>query len=113
MRQKCQQRTGVLPDKWDGSHLPYPDRAFDLVLSVDVLLHIPPADIGHVLAEHVRVSRQWLYIITVGLVYTPIKATYCFWHDYLKLFGENKLRVWDARFFPHKQRMRAHWILQK
>lgn len=115
MRQGCQQRTDVLPDEWDGHTLPYGDGAFDLVLSVDVLLHVPPADIGRVFAEHVRVSGHWLYIMVVGLMYTPIISEYCFWHDYLKLFGENKLRILDAQFYPHrrKQGMRAHWILQK
>jgi len=65
------------------------------------------------MTEHARVSRRWLYLVTVGLIYTPIKAEYCFWHDYLKLFGENRLHILDARFYPHKERMRAHWILQK
>jgi len=113
MRQGCQDATGILPDEWDGVTLPYDDKSFDLVLSVDVLLHVPPADIGRVFAEHVRVSRQWLYIRTIGLMYTKIKTEHCFWHDYLKLFGENKLRVLNAQFYPRGRGMGAHWVLQK
>ena len=110
MRQGCQGATGVLPDKWDGVTLPYADRAFGLVLSVDVLLHVPPADIGRVFAEHARVSRRWLYVITNGTVYKPL-ADHCFWHDYLRLFSEAKLYIAGARFW--RRGMRVHWILER
>jgi len=110
MRQGCQRRTGTLPDAWGGKALPYPNKAFDLVLSVDVLLHIPPADIERVFAEHVRVSRRWLYVTTSGTIYRPL-ARHCFWHDYLKLFSDNKLYVTDAKFW--QRGMRIHWILEK
>ena len=110
MREGCQKQTGILPDKWDGKHLPYPDRAFDLVLSVEVLLHVLPADIGRVLAEHARVSRRWLYIVTIGTCY-KLLGEHCFWHDYLKLFSDAHLYVADARFF--RRGLGVHWILEK
>ena len=109
MRRGCQDATGVLPDKWDGVTLPYADKSFDLVLSIEVLLHVPPADIGQVIAEHARVSKKWVYVTTMGACYKPL-ASHCFWHDYLKLFSENKLYV-DAQFWRHG--MRIHWILEK
>ena len=110
MREGCQQKTGILPDKWDGRLLPYPDKSFDLVLSVEVLLHVPPADIARILAEHARVSRQWLYIVTVGTCYKPL-GVHCFWHDYLRLFSDTHLYVIDAHFF--RRGLRVHWILEK
>lgn len=110
MRQGCKRQTDILPDKWNGKVLPYAHRAFDLVLSVDVLLHVPSVDIKHVFAEHVRVSNRWLYIITNGTVYKPL-AKHCFWHDYLRLFSANKLYIADAKFW--QRGMRTHWILEK
>ena len=110
MREGCRRRTGILPDKWDGETLPYANDSFDLVLSVEVLLHVPPTDIGQMLAEHVRVSRRWLYIMTLGTCYAPL-SEHCFWHDYLKLFSEAKLCVVDARFW--QQGLHVHWILEK
>ena len=110
MREGCQKRTGILPDKWDGKFLPYADKSFDLVLSVEVLLHVPPADIVRILAEHARVSRRWLYIVTVGTCYKPLGA-HCFWHDYLRLFSDTRLYVADAHFF--RRGLRVHWILEK
>ena len=110
MRQGCQDATSILPDKWDGVTLPYSDKSFDLVLSVDVLLHVPPSTIGRVFAEHARVSKRYLYIITNGTVYKPL-ADHCFWHDYLRLFSEAKLYIAGARFW--RRGMRVHWILEK
>ena len=42
----------------DARGLPFPDRAFDAVLALDVLEHIPPVDRPQVLRELVRVARK-------------------------------------------------------
>lgn len=110
MRQGCLQKTGVLPDQWDGQTLPYTDRSFDLVLSVDVLLHVPPEDIDRVFAEHVRVTKRWMYITTNGAVYRPL-ARHCFWHDYIRLCSRHKMRILGLPVF--KQGQRVHYILER
>lgn len=40
--------------------LPFPDRAFDLVMTHGVLIHIHPDDLPRALAEIVRVSRRFV-----------------------------------------------------
>ncbi|MDW8234324.1 MAG: methyltransferase domain-containing protein, partial [Roseiflexaceae bacterium] len=37
--------------------LPYPDKYFDIVYTVEVLIHVSPEDLSSVLAELVRISR--------------------------------------------------------
>lgn len=110
MRHGCLEKTGILPDYWDGHTLPYEDRSFDLVLSFDVLLHIPPRDIKAIFAEHARVARRWLYIATNGVVHYSM-ARWCFWHDYMALFDTNRLRPQQATLFNEGKRI--HWAVKK
>jgi len=79
-RKRCLAFTGVEPDAWDGVTLPYEDDSFDLVLSFDVMLHVPPADLAQFVAEHVRVTRRWLYVATVRK--GSDVAAHCFVHEY-------------------------------
>ena len=51
-----------------GDALPFPDRQFDLVCSVDVLEHVPPAARATVLGQVVRVSRR------AAVVAAPFRA---------------------------------------
>jgi hypothetical protein len=46
----------------NASHLPFPDRAFDLVMCVEVLEHIPERFLRKVCAELTRVTRRHLII---------------------------------------------------
>ena len=48
----------------DGSALPYPDRAFDVVVSIDVLEHVPPARRQRFISEMIRVARRRIYLAT-------------------------------------------------
>jgi ubiquinone/menaquinone biosynthesis C-methylase UbiE len=43
----------------DGARLPFPDRAFDLVLTSAVILHNPPPVAERMRREVVRVARRW------------------------------------------------------
>ena len=46
----------------DGATLPFPDRAFDLVLSCGFLIHVPPANIPAAVSELRRVCRSHLLV---------------------------------------------------
>lgn len=64
-----------------------PDRAWDLVLASEVLLHIPPADIQAVCDKLRRLARKW--IVTVDWT-EPIDGEIAEWnwlYNYRELFG--------------------------
>ena len=46
-----------------GAALPFANGSFDVVLSVDTLEHIPPAQREEVLAEQLRVTRDYLLLV--------------------------------------------------
>ncbi len=48
--------------------LPFRDNAFDLVYSVDVLMHIPPDHVREALSENIRVSAR--YVLCAEGIYT-------------------------------------------
>jgi SAM-dependent methyltransferase len=45
-----------------GGALPFPDDAFDVVVSLDTLEHVPPEERGPLLSELVRTSRGWVLV---------------------------------------------------
>lgn len=53
-----------------GAALPFADQAFDVVLTVDTLEHIPPADREAFLAEMVRVAKH--FVLITGPFSSPI-----------------------------------------
>lgn len=55
---------------YDGQCIPFDDDAFDVVVSIDTLEHIPAAMREHFLSEMVRVSR------TIVIVCCPFQETY-------------------------------------
>jgi len=109
-RRRCLAVTGVEPDVWDGVTLPYEDDSFDLVLSFDVMLHVPPTDLAQFIIEHMRVTRRWLYVATLREAQgEPVwqdfgVAAHCFIHEYD--FTPMHV-VWLAKFGR-----RAHWLLE-
>jgi hypothetical protein len=44
------------------THLPFPAGAFDLILCLEVLEHLPDADLRPAVAELQRVAREWLLV---------------------------------------------------
>ena len=63
----------VVPGKWfetaprlvvaDGAALPFPDDAFDVVVSLDTLEHVVPASRTSFLNEAARVARSWAFVV--------------------------------------------------
>jgi hypothetical protein len=53
---------GVRRVRADARHLPFADRSFDLVVAVDLMEHVPPADRAQVVEELLRVSRRRLIL---------------------------------------------------
>ena len=77
----------------DASRMPFKDASFDLVLSNEVLLHVPPSKIGKVRSEMARVARK--YIVMVEF-YTPVKEKlerHCFNHDHKTAFEKMGFEV--------------------
>lgn len=108
MRYTCLDRTGILPDSWDGQTLPYDDSSFELVLSFSVLLHVPPSMINQVLAEHVRVSSRHVFIATSDM--EEMASAHCFPHRYSELFRAHNLKVLKGMHWPNT---RVHYLLEK
>ena len=65
---------------YDGSHIPFEDNSFDLVMATDVLHHT--LDIGVVLTEMTRVSRRYV-LIKDHAVYGPISRGWISLIDYV------------------------------
>jgi len=47
----------------DGAALPFPDGAFDAIVSLDTLEHVPQPVRARLLAEATRVSRGWVLVV--------------------------------------------------
>jgi trans-aconitate methyltransferase len=70
------------------------DEKFDLVLASEVLMHIPPADVGRVIESMKQMSNR--YIVSIDLATwegTLAKHNWC--HDYLSLYAPYKPVVVD------------------
>jgi len=52
----------LIPVVHSGSHLPFPDRSFDYVVSVDMLEHVPRAKRFDIIAEMCRVAAKRIFI---------------------------------------------------
>lgn len=52
---------GLLAVQASALAIPFADRSFDLVFTSGVLIHIHPQDIGQVMAEAVRCTRQFIW----------------------------------------------------
>jgi ubiquinone/menaquinone biosynthesis C-methylase UbiE len=74
----------------DVAHLPFRDDAFDIVLSIRFLFHVPRALRPALLAEMARVSRRWL-VIDVR-------------HKYCVTTHTKRLRAWLSRKRPPSPR---------
>lgn len=102
----CERETGIRPDQWDGEALPYADGSFDLVCSFWVLLHVPKEDVKAFFAEHLRVTRKSVYVVSLAH-YEGDPAPHCIVHDYDKLF--KGLTVKSELLVGNQ----GHWILDK
>jgi len=109
MRYNCLRNTKRLPDYWDGTTLPYPDKTFDFVISFSVLLHVPSDMIEHIFAEHIRVCKKSFFIATYNSGFEKL-AQHCFEHDYKRLFEKHDLKIINERFF--QDGLRANWLLE-
>ena len=88
-------------------NLKFTNNYFNLVLTSNVLLHIPPEDINNAISEITRVTNR--YILLVEFYNKNIKkeetTSWVFHHDYPKLFKENNLKIiksYNIPFFSQK-----------
>ena len=107
MRHRCEERTGVLPDHWDGITLPYEDGSFDLVLTLSVFLHVVPEHVQGFFTEQARVTRRYIYVATLR-EWGGTLGSHCFVHDYPRLFAEAEFKIVRERRFKE----RSHWLAE-
>ena len=67
-------------------NLKFNDEKFDLVITSNVLLHIPPESIKEAISELVRVSKNYILCIEYFEKNKSKKSEHCFLHDYQSLF---------------------------
>ena len=102
----CEEMTGHRPDLWDGKKLPYEDDSFNLVVLMELTLHIHPDHIKEVIDEAFRVSNQYVYITTLEWDQPEVKEdTWCFAHDYMELLGDADIVM--AKTYPAKKKLSA------
>ncbi len=110
MRYRCMDKTGILPDYWDGKQLPYEYDEFELVISFSVFLHVPPVNFWDVLLDHVRVCNRFFYIATYNGGDDGQLAKHCFQHDYTEAFKRLTVEVKAADIFMDG--LRVNWLLE-
>jgi ubiquinone/menaquinone biosynthesis C-methylase UbiE len=69
-------------------HIPVPDKSFDALLSMAVLLHVPTKDIDFAIKEISRVTKKLVMLSEPSQIQNEnAKITsHCFKHDYISLF---------------------------
>ena len=88
-------------------NLQFINNYFDLVLTSNVLLHIPPEDINNAISEISRVTNRYILLVEFYNKNTKKEETtsWVFHHDYPKLFKENNLKIiksYNIPFFSQK-----------
>lgn len=80
------------------TQLPLASNSFDLVLSAEVLLHIPPDRVGAVAREMLRVSRRHVVHVDWYEDYLVGHQTgWCWAHDYPALWDDLGVEVRQVR----------------
>lgn len=80
------------------------DPRWDLVVAVEILMHITPNDIERAIENLTRVARRYILTCDWYEPVNPPESDFCFQHDYDKLFYLNGFRILKARRI-HKQRI--------
>lgn len=112
-RKKCKEETGHEPDAWDGTTLPYEDDSFDLVVMMDLLIHIAPSQFNQVVDEAKRVSKNLLYYnITTWegpSIYAP--DAWCFTHNHHKQIVDRPVvKEWAYQTKDQSKRLTAYVV---
>jgi hypothetical protein len=83
------------------------DSCYDVVVSSNVLLHIPHEKIHEAVW---MICRHASEVICVEWVEEDgVDVGNCYLHDYVSLFGEHGFRVVDARSIPFEKQMMYHF----
>ena len=96
----------------DASSLEFGDSTFELVLTSNVLLHIPYDIIERVVYEIIRVSKKYILCIEWSedhvdkYTLTHAEKGGCFHHDYIKLFSAHRnvkiVYIKNLKFFRQR-----------
>ena len=92
--------------------MPIPDASFDLALSVEMLMHIPPETIQKVAAEMWRVARRHIVHLDWFEDYMIGEGTgWCWVHDYEALWRRLGGRVQTHRL--HSMGIQCVFVVEK
>lgn len=91
--------------KMDARHLLFLDDSFDMVVTSNVLLHIPHRTIENVVSEITRVCKGVIVCVEYFEEKQSEVSDFCFLHDYPLLFGDigcNLIEEKKVRFEAQK-----------
>ncbi len=66
-------------------------KQYDLILASEVFMHIKPEDISPIISKLTKLLAPNAIIINIDWVYQPQESTWCYIHDYDKLYRINGL----------------------
>lgn len=90
----------------DATQLPFPDRAFDAVFSLEVLEHLP--DASKALREYTRVSRRWLLLsVPNDPVYRALRLAS---GKGLNMWGDHPEHVQHWHYFSFTRFVQRHGL---
>lgn len=88
--------------------LPYLDGFFDTVVSFSILTHCKPSNVAFVLADIMRLGQVAIISAYDDVPLEVTDETYCFLHDYNKLFADLNLEVLETE----KVNKMRFWVLR-
>lgn len=82
---------------WKGMFQDFPETStYDLVIAVEVLMHVPPKDVAGVIEKMFRMSSHYVVSIDSDEVGAEHYHWYNFPHDYREIYGDRLVGEWAA-----------------
>ncbi len=107
---------GIRTRRASATDLPFAENEYDLVMTIGVLIHIPPEDIERAMDEITRVARRFVFCCEYfGYDEVPYREGVLWRRSYGLLYENRGLRVIDRGHFkgePWDRRRIDWWLLR-